>query len=271
MPSAFRPDTEFRYGPKKIFRPQPVHYQQIIEEANVIRDFLVGIDRQGLPAPVEAAMRWKESSRFLDDIRSAPARGEWPPFDIAPLFALAQHHGVPTRLLDWTERPFVAAYFAAVEAVRRMLIGLQTDGEFAVWALDPTRARALLWQDLFNRMEPDLHLVRPPRSSNPNMRAQEGVFALLVDSKRGWNDEAYYPPLNHLVQQRIQERAAKRDSDTMPFLWKLVLPVSESGRLLRMLADEWVSAMHLYPGLDGVVRGLRERALWDFEPRSEIE
>jgi hypothetical protein len=46
--------------------------------------------------------------------------------DLVSWLALMQHHGVPTRLLDWTRSPYVAAYFAME----------QTEGRSAVWAID---------------------------------------------------------------------------------------------------------------------------------------
>lgn len=46
------------------------------------------------------------------------------------LMALMQHHGLPTRLLDWSESALVALYFALTSEPKH-------DGERVVWILDP--------------------------------------------------------------------------------------------------------------------------------------
>ena len=63
--------------------------------------------------------------QFLD--QRPPNQWEW-------LF-LARHHGVPTRLLDWTESPLVGLYFA-VHTIDGSIRNDRKDG--ALWVLLPT-------------------------------------------------------------------------------------------------------------------------------------
>jgi hypothetical protein len=51
-----------------------------------------------------------------------------------------QHHRVPTRLLDWSENPFVAFFFAVTSAYTKTTArGTSFTDDAAIWILDPVK------------------------------------------------------------------------------------------------------------------------------------
>lgn len=188
--------------------------------------------------------------RFKDRLpKSAPDVSPPGDHDLFAWWAVMQHYGGPTRLIDWTTSLHVAAYFAARE-------NFETNG--AIWMLSPW----ILFEDAKLRADPELpledlaqqpdppHLVvaLPSHDATNRMSAQESHFTLGIHvgiDQADAIDDMFANPAFDAVEQ---------------FHWKLVLPAELKTEFLFQLADAGVSAETLFPGLDGLGQSLTELA-----------
>jgi FRG domain len=178
-----------------------------------------------------------------------------PPVNDWEILVAAQHHGLPTRLLDWTYSPLVAAHFATVEG--------DSGADRVVWRLDWKSVHrrfelpelALLIEDLAGMLGGDRPLTpwtlfgRPakakpfacmlePPSLSPRIVVQSATFTLCSDKNQSFD--------------RFLEQHGLGSA-----LTKLIIPAKETARFRDQLDLVSVDERRLFPDLDGVAAEMR--------------
>jgi hypothetical protein len=265
LPGAFRSNSAKPLilrldGPIRL--PARTYGEQLRAELRLLLRFLSHADDQGLPLPPGAQeYLGPERLKFLNlhVFEAIPMFGgqAFPPDDLLPSLALAQHHGVPTRLLDWSQNPLAAAYFAATQCLRS---GGHSRKRLAVFALDAGYVNAFA-----DRQSNTLLTYRPPRHGNQNLVAQEGTFTFhrtLAGQTEPADARPVEQALHSLLAFNFLKKVGDRIPERPPRLLKLTLPMSEAAKLLEALTLRRVDANRLFPGYDGAARALFDEGIY---------
>ncbi|MEM5406024.1 FRG domain-containing protein [Paraburkholderia unamae] len=187
------------------------------------------IARSGSSAALEAEMLDEFKRRALPYIEAGSTLSD------ADWLAIAQHHGMPTRLLDWSGSALAALWFAVRKA--------PADGQFgAVWILRYEDAGDTDFADEGERNEPfrvrETRLI-PPRHVTRRITAQEGWFSLHRRAEPG-SSPAF---VSLETNQRFSER-----------LYFVTIPSDAFGPIRVQLGMAGIGAAVLFPDLDGIAQ-----------------
>ncbi len=206
---------------------------QVWMEFKMLQTFVESCDKVGVRiSNVSPELRDETGAthQYLNEGMQYPER--WPHKSFLETMALARHHGLPTRLLDWTTNPYVAVQFAVSDALRLRENGELVDGQrMAVWEMRRGQAR----------------ILEVPRSISVNLAAQFGVFTVYPHrGKEGQPMEAY----------SFEDEFS--GSPEIP-LRKLTVPVKELSNLYTLSDRSGFGIARLFPGVGGATEAVLDR------------
>lgn len=153
--------------------------------------------------------------------------------------AIAQHYGMPTRLIDWSRSPYIAAFMAFYSALSEGRCG--AGKRIAIWELDLQRFIEL------NEADPQFRIVKSRLLENDRVWRQAGLFIEAIGNKVDLDDY-------------LAERAG---DDGEPGVRQWTLPTSQARTALNDLILMGITPATVYPDRDGASKYVRLRIALD--------
>jgi len=152
------------------------------------------------------------------------------------VLAMAQHHGLPTRLLDWSFSPYVAAYFAFSWFMFENPV-MEHTGNVAIWVLNRRQLQT-------KAPEGQLQIISVQDYENSRLGSQFGLFTYLKTNESSLEE--------YLTSEAVNLTSA---------LVKLELPRATAREALQDLILMGIHHGTIFPGREGIAQTIKLRNL----------
>lgn len=190
--------------------------------------------------------------------------------------ALMQHFGAPTRLLDWTRSPYVAAYFGAENATKG-------NTHFSVWCVNVAtlkRCALEIVNGIANRFIIDpLHLPSDIRFGDPSvfkayLLGNRYTLVAPVQARRMnerlTTQQGMFLSMGNVNKSFADNLAAVSATFPGDAVVRIDIPVAAREAMLDALDTMNINRATLFPGLDGFAQHLRTRISMDRGPDAAV-
>lgn len=193
---------------------------------------------------------------ILRNFRKYAHRDASPGDSIWNWLAVAQHHGLPTRLLDWSNSPYVAAHFVTAEIDKY-------DQDGVIWCVSTSKVRQSLPESLKRILDEEYAVMlnvdvisRVATTLQEFDRLSDEPFAIFLDppalDDRIINQFALFSMMsspNVRLDQWLENHP--------DFYVRIIIPASLKWEIRDKLDQINMTERVLFPGLDGLSSWLK--------------